>query len=142
MASKGITSFSKEYAFLSNDYPCSIHYEGMDFPSVEHAFQASKSWDVRDRLAISVAPSLGHLRQAAQRIQVRDDWEKDRLHIMWVLLTEKFRDPKLREQLLATGDAVLIWRNRSDRFWGQVKGEGENWLGKHLMNIRKKLQNS
>ena len=33
-----INSFDKEFAFLSNFYPSCITYEGIDYPTVEHAF--------------------------------------------------------------------------------------------------------
>ena len=35
--------FSGEYEFLSNFYPCRIVYNGITYPSVEHAYQDRKS---------------------------------------------------------------------------------------------------
>jgi predicted NAD-dependent protein-ADP-ribosyltransferase YbiA (DUF1768 family) len=47
---------------------------------------------------------------------------------------------ELRERLLATGEAELIEGNTwNDTFWGVCKGEGQNWLGKILMEVRKEL---
>ena len=38
-----IDSFDKEYSFLSNFFPCIIKFDGNDCPSVEHAYQATKT---------------------------------------------------------------------------------------------------
>jgi len=54
-------------------------------------------------------------------------------------LRQKFSDPDLRNRLLATGDAELV----EGTTWGDVTwgidlntGEGENHLGKLLMELR------
>lgn len=135
-----ICFFRGKNAFLSNFYPVTVRYEGMSFPSVEAASQAAKSWDVRHRLACSLS-SAKNAKALGRKVKLREDWEKKKIGIMYELLTEKFRNPELREKLLATGDAVLVEGNRhGDRFWGQVNGEGENWLGKLLMDVRDKIR--
>ena len=40
-----IDSFGGEYSFLSNFHKCKVEFEGMTYPSVEHAFQAAKNPD-------------------------------------------------------------------------------------------------
>jgi hypothetical protein len=56
------------------------------------------------------------------------------------ILAAKFKEPWLRDQLIATGDAELIEGNTwNDTFWGVCNGKGSNFLGKALMDIRKKL---
>ena len=53
------------------------------------------------------------------------------------------QNPKLKEQLLSTGDAILIERNTwNDRYWGVDirSGVGKNHLGKILMKIRSELK--
>lgn len=50
------------------------------------------------------------------------------------LLTEKFADVDLAKQLMQTGKAELI--SGGDDFWGEVSGQGQNHLGKLLMDIR------
>jgi len=39
---QSITSFKKEYTFLSNFYPVNVEFDGDCYPSVEHAYQAAK----------------------------------------------------------------------------------------------------
>ena len=53
----------------------------------------------------------------------------------------KFRQhPDLRNQLLSTGTADLIFADRSDPFWGDGPlGHGSNELGKSLVRVREKL---
>jgi len=47
------------------------------------------------------------------------------------------RNDRLREQLLMTGDKVLIEANSwGDVYWGVCDGVGENHLGKILMKTR------
>ncbi len=135
-----IKSFRGDYAFLHNGYPCRISYEAMDYPSAEAAYQAAKSWDIRHRISCQIAPGWKDARALGRKVTPREDWEKAKLGIMFEILRIKFQSPEMRQKLLATGEAELIWENPDDRFWGQVKGEGENRLGKHLMNLRKKLR--
>ena len=44
-----IDSFGGEYSFLSNFHKCKVEFEGMTYPSVEHAFQAAKNPDPERR---------------------------------------------------------------------------------------------
>ncbi len=135
-----IDSFKGKYAFLDNDFPCFIYHDCMRFSSCNRAYHASKSFDVRHRIGCMLAPDSKTVRTLGRKVELREDWDKIKLKLMYELLEKKFSDPELKQLLLDTGDAELIWKNRSDKFWGVVNGEGENWLGKHLMNIRKKMK--
>jgi ribA/ribD-fused uncharacterized protein len=57
-------------------------------------------------------------------------------------LEEKFaQHGKLREILLATGDAVLMENSQEDYFWGiGANGTGKSMLGKLLMDIREEAR--
>ncbi len=95
---------------------------------------------MRHRIGCMLAPDSKTVRTLGRKVELREDWDKIKLKLMYELLEKKFSDPELKQLLLDTGDAELIWKNRSDKFWGVVNGEGENWLGKHLMNIRAKMK--
>ena len=63
------------------------------------------------------------------------------------ILRAKFAVPELKEKLIATGDAELVEGNRwHDNRRGKCScekrqnKEGQNWLGKILMEIRKEIQ--
>ena len=47
--SKVIDKFRGNYAFLSNFAKCEVVYNGLKFPSVEHAYQAAKSIDIKEQ---------------------------------------------------------------------------------------------
>lgn len=133
-----INWFDGEYAFLSNFYPCRVYMgDGVDYPSVEHAFQAMKSTDLKDRAMISAIKNPGDAKRAGKRLKLRENWEDIKSNVMRQALMSKFRYNKdLRNKLLATGSAVLIEGNHhGDRYWG-VDGYGENILGHLLMQLR------
>ena len=56
---------------------------------------------------------------------------------MEMCVFRKFRNPHLKELLLATGTAELIEGNTwNDTYWGVCNGKGKNMLGKTLMDCR------
>ena len=137
-----IDSFRGEYGFLSNFHKCSVEFEGMTYPSVEHAFQAAKNPDPEYRSLIASVSSPVTAKRMGKKTQLRPDWEEVKEGIMLELLKSKFSDPALRDKLLATGDAELVeGNNHWDRYWGVCKGEGLNKLGKLLMQVRNELNN-
>ncbi len=136
-----ITEFDDDYAFLSNFAPSPLLWEGLAYPTVEHAFQAAKTLDLESRRRIAALPHPADAKANGRRLVLRPDWEVAKTDIMAALLTLKFADPGLREQLLATGTAELIEGNHwFDRIWGQCPlGVGENRLGRLLMAERERL---
>ena len=136
-----ITSFKDRYSFLSNFYPHPIEFEGVRFPTSEHAFQAAKSLDPTDRQKIAELATPGKAKAAGKRVKLRKDWNDIRVAIMTTILRIKFADPNLKEALLATGDAPLIEGNTwNDTFWGVCRGKGQNNLGRILETIRAELR--
>ena len=61
---------------------------------------------------------------------------------MFDIVYYKFiQNPKLAEQLVATGDEELIEGNDwNDRYWGVCRGVGQNKLGQTLQRIRSELR--
>lgn len=136
-----IDSFHDQYRFLSNFYPAHVHAIWNDdkvlVGTVEHAFQAAKAMNRSDFDKICIAKSPGEAKRLGKRIVLRSAWEAVRLSVMESLLVEKFNNPVLGKQLLATRDVELIEGNRwGDVYWGVCKGVGENHLGKLLMKVR------
>lgn len=149
MKMKMIDKFDGEFAFLSNFYPSTISDGYTIFPTVEHYFQANKCEYIDDYNAIAAAPTPGKAKRIGRQAILRNDWEQDKMNVMEAALRKKFAIPKLREQLLATGDAWLEEGNYwHDNFWGvchcldcQDK-RGLNNLGKLLMKIRADIRES
>jgi ribA/ribD-fused uncharacterized protein len=135
--SKVIDSFRGEYEFLSNFYVHPVTYENMVYPTTEHAFQAAKSLDINKRKEIKKAKTARAAKKLGRKVDLRKDWEFIKVDVMRTVLKDKFKDPVLRQLLLDTGDARLVEGNTwGDTFWGVCKGQGKNWLGKLLMEIR------
>lgn len=129
------------HSFLSNFYPSPIVIGGRTWPTVEHYFQAAKSHDPSDWEAILANPSPGAAKRVGRTCALRPDWEAIKLVVMRQALEAKFSaGSQLAQQLLDTGDELLVEGNGwGDRFWG-VDGTGENWLGGLLMMRRAELR--
>ena len=140
-----INSFeTEEHRFLSNFWPVEIIYEGQTYPSVEHAYQASKTGDLNLREEIRLQETPGKAKRLGQQVPKISGWNDEmRVANMTALVREKFSlgNSELCRQLLETGDAELIEGNTwDDTFFGVCNGVGENHLGKILMDIRNDLQ--
>jgi ribA/ribD-fused uncharacterized protein len=137
-----INSFSGKYAFLSNFTIAPVVLDNIEYPTVEHAYQAAKTLDTKERNNIRLAPSAGVAKRLGRYVVLRKNWSKLCFEIMEDLLRQKFtRYKEFQIALLETGDEHLEEGNYwGDRLWGTVGGVGENHLGKLLMKIRNELQ--
>jgi len=132
-----ITSFQDQYRFLSNFWASPILFGGVNYPTVEHYYQAQKTHNIEDRLKIANLQKASHAKQAGRAVEVRPDWDAVKIPLMRVGLCQKFHKGVLLRDLLLTGDAPLVEGNTwGDKFWGVCNGEGHNHLGVLLMEIR------
>jgi ribA/ribD-fused uncharacterized protein len=143
-----IASFSGKNRFLSNFSPSLVEYDGMTYPTVEHAFQAAKTLDRHERIPIQKAETPGQAKRMGKRVKLRYDWEEIKLAEMEFLLRQKFlaNSPESQDllgHLLDTYPDELVEGNDwGDTYWGMVwnsdhsRWEGENNLGRLLMKIR------
>lgn len=138
-------SFRGEYFFLSNFYPHPFIWEGEEWATSEHAYQASKTLDPSERDQIRATESAGKVKRMGRRkedggiVTLRSDWNAVRVAIMYSILEAKFSVPEIEEKLLSTGNIRIVEGNTwGDTFWGvDVRtGLGQNVLGKLLMRIR------
>lgn len=145
-----INKFSGNYKFLSNFYPAQVSYEGIIYPTVEHAYVAAKTCDFSFKKQISnlTSTQAGKAKRMGRKIKLRPDWEKVKDEIMLNLLRRKFDKPILRGNLLATGYQDLIEGNYwHDNYWGScfcdkcIRSPGHNKLGKLLMQVREEIKN-
>jgi ribA/ribD-fused uncharacterized protein len=80
-----------------------------------------------------------------EAITLRSDWEEVKIDSMRKGLARKFSHPVYKEQLLTSGEAELIEGNTwHDNIWGvctcaRCGGQGKNYLGKLLMELRASL---
>lgn len=134
-----IDRFIGEYRWLSNFWPVRIHFERLDYPSVEHAYQAAKfPTDRREPFTYGTA---GEAKRLGRRPGKRPDWDAVKVAFMAKFLEQKFYPgTNLAHRLLETADHQLVEGNTwGDIFWGVCDGRGENQLGILLMRIRNDL---
>lgn len=134
--------FRGAYAFLSNFHACPLTFEGIEWPTAEHAYQASKTFNAKDRTRILMAETPGLAKRFGRHVELRPDWEKVKLVKMEDIQRAKYRNVRLAQMLLDTFPEKLVEDNTwGDRFWGVYEGHGENHLGQILMKIRAELRN-
>lgn len=137
----------KPYGAFSNLYRREIVFEGVTYPTSEHAYQAGKPRKEAVRAWLLAAPSPSLLAMAAHGLYVWDiqsDWSKTKFDRMKRVLQVKFTQHEdLAKLLLSTGKARLVEaatvNNLVNRTWGEVDGVGKNMLGKLLMEVREEL---
>lgn len=139
-----ITKFKDEYSFLSNFYLCSVQFDSVIYPSLEHAYVAAKTFDQEVRQLIKDIAKPGKAKRLGRfdAFPLRYDWCNNlRIEIMCKLIDEKFAEgSELAQQLIDTYPLELIeGNNHGDCFYGQCDGVGDNHLGKILMRRRSVL---
>lgn len=141
-----ITSFSGDYSFLSNFYSSRIEYQGIVYPTLEHAYQAAKTSSLGQKVIISRLPTPGKAKRYGQKITLVPEWQSRKVEVMEELLRIKFQEGSaLAHMLMETEGHELIEGNyHRDQFWGctthnSVFWTGSNWLGILLMKIRGEL---
>lgn len=147
-----IDKFQGRWHFLSNFYPCEIEHQGIKYPSVEHYYVAMKFDDEQLidgkyytpgdlRELISKIKDPGQVKRFGRKVKLRKDWNNQKLKVMNWGVREKFKNDRLSELLLSTGDEELIEGNFwNDTYWGVCNGKGQNHLGKILMEVRNELR--
>ena len=143
-----ISAFTSQWRPLSNFSLHPATYDGVEYPTAEHAFAAAKTLDVGKRVAILAASGPARAKQMGRRVTLRPDWDSHiRMEAMEEIVWSKFVRPgEPRETLIATGDAVLVEGNTwHDNFWGVCHcgrlacAGGENYLGRCLMWVRRNM---
>lgn len=142
-----IDSFHGEYMFLSNFAKLPCEYEGLWYPTSEHAYQAAKTLIYKERKMIAELDHPDKAKNEGRRLKMRDDWEAVKDGVMFSVLLDKFtRNKEAFLKLMATGDAELIEGNTwHDNYWGDCscerccKKQGRNKLGQTLMRIRNRF---
>jgi ribA/ribD-fused uncharacterized protein len=144
VAESKITSFSGEYRWMSNFWPSPVTYQGVVYPSVEHIYQAMKTLDESWRAKILSCETPGRAKRMSREVPLRPDWEEVKVGIMTELVQSKFASSEeLARKLLGTGERVIEEGNTwGDTFWGVCKGEGQNMMGRILMQVRSELRES
>ena len=138
-----VVGFKGYFDFMNIEYPCPVYFEGMMYASAAHAYHAAKSSEETVRRRFSKMPMIKEMQSLAATLEEPEDWKIRRLGVMEIVNRDKFRRNKdLREKLLTTQERDLINEvpNENDRedslFWGIIKDQGQNQLGRILEKIR------
>lgn len=137
-----ITNFRGKYSFLSNFFYSPMEFEGLLFPTAEHAYQAQKARDPAMRKQFADATMKpGVAKRLGRMVKMRDEWDHVKVGVMREIIRAKFSNKlHLRAALMDTHPAVLIEENSwGDTFWGEYKGKGANMLGRILMEVRNEI---
>lgn len=137
-----INKFDGEYEWLSNFYKCKVYLDGIDYDSVEHAYQAAKTLDLIKRNFIRSLLIPAQAKKIGKTVKLRDDWDEIKDDAMYNLVFQKFsNNQELKEKLLSTENIQIIEENWwHDTYWGVCNGVGKNKLGHILMFVRTQLQ--
>lgn len=134
-----ILGFQGEYRWLSNFHPVQITCNyGLKWPSTEHAYQAYKCGSPKSVHAEISTLSSGAAKRYGQMIDVVPYWDRIKRKVMLELNRYKYtQNLSLKLLLLETRNRYIEETNSwNDKFWGVCEGEGENHLGRILMQIR------
>jgi ribA/ribD-fused uncharacterized protein len=135
-----IKGFFGEYRWLSNYHLLDIDFEGLVYPSTEHAYQANKTNNLAIREEFLVL-TCNEARLKGQELELRADWEDVKFDIMYKINAIKFENEELKAKLKETGYKRLEETNDwGDTYWGVCNGEGKNSLGHVLMKIRSRIE--
>jgi len=139
-----IEGFQGEYRWLSNFWPAIIQVSDVTYPTVEHAYVASKThmlFSPQDlKWFLSLSP--GQVKRVGRQLDLRPDWENSKFTVMYELTKIKYGNAnlKLQEKLIATHDEYIEETNHwGDTYWGICDGEGHNWLGYIIMQVRDEI---
>ena len=147
-----------EYRNFSNMSQHPIEVDGVQYPSVEHYFQAMKAKEFKDDEMLDKivkAKTSKAVKAMGKKVKnfVKEIWDSKRDELMNTGVRAKFvQHPELQKQLLETGDRLIGEANARDMYWGigtattseksqyPDKWRGQNKLGKILMDLRKEFK--
>ena len=148
---------NEENGYLSNWYMSDFIIDGIMYSSLEQYMMYMKAVTFDDKDSadkILAITDVEKIKELGKGVKNYNDviWNGVRQIIVYNGLLEKFRQNiDLREQLLATGDAILAECAVSDKVWGiglsmydndrfdMTKWKGQGLLGFALMKVRDEL---
>ena len=126
---------------LSNFAATPFMVDGVEFPTVEHYFQASKALTDWEREMVRAAESPKEAKRLGRQVSLRPDWESVKVDVMREALLAKFRgNAEARRALLSTGHRPIHEDSPRDLEWGWGEGRGRDLLGRLLMEVRSTLR--
>ena len=132
-----------DYAFLSNFSIFPLMYDGILWPTTEHAYQATKFDDqgTKDKILNAKFPIEAFNIGRDPKNTLKKDWFEIRVKVMEDIVSEKIKQySMIHKKLTETGDREIIEASPIDSFWGWGPDKnGENNLGKIWMKLRAEI---
>ncbi|MDR1969996.1 MAG: Type 1 glutamine amidotransferase-like domain-containing protein [Candidatus Nomurabacteria bacterium] len=145
---KVIGFYPREFYTFDNFSSFAVDYQGRNYPTAEHAYQAAKFWQTAPELAekIASARSAHETYKLAKTNAYKhpDNWDEIKVSVMEEILRAKVsQNPyvaqKLREAKIS--GLEIIEDSPKDDFWGWGSNrDGRNELGKLWMKLRDELE--
>jgi len=137
---------SDEFGCFSNFWAGPYIIDGKSWPTTEHYFAAMKTLDplAQEKIRDAITPGLA--KKLGREVVLRDDWDQIKFDVMLTALRAKFSDlyPVLKDKLISTGENDIYEDSPYDHVWGTGRrgsiGNGQNLLGKALMQVRSELK--
>lgn len=135
-----ITFYEMKFYMFSNFSSFAVHYNGRDWMTSEHTYQAMKFREPWLQEWVRSQRSAHDAMKAAQSKPelYRPDWEEVKVGVMLEICRAKLsQHPYIQRKLLETGDRELIESSPIDSFWGWGPNKnGANHLGRVWMTLR------
>jgi ribA/ribD-fused uncharacterized protein len=152
-----VIAFTKSklpFGWCGNMSPFPIEFGGKSWRTTEALFQALRFEDetIREEIRAEKSPMAAKFvaKRNVDQMTVEQLSEQDVENMRLMLKLKVEQHPELKEQLLATGEDLIVedctrrGRRGSNLFWGAVledgEWEGKNILGKLWMELRTKLR--
>ena len=137
-----LTFKTDEHSWLSNMALVDIECDGVIYKSTENFYQACKYDDINTKKMIAKLNPYQAKRYSRENKMTNLKFDDNKLVYMEYALRKKFSQEPFKSKLLATGSCHIEEGNWwKDKFWGvDIKTrQGENHLGRLIMNIRKEM---
>jgi ribA/ribD-fused uncharacterized protein len=120
-----------------------VEYQGVLYPTVEHAYHCQRYSDPKIIEEIKHARSAKIAWQISQKYKAQQipDFDTRKVEVMEDICRAKLEQHEdVREVLRDSGDAAII-KTYPDPFWGiGLNGEGKNELGKIWIRLREEFK--
>lgn len=138
-----ILFYEQWYDVFSNFSALAVEFEGVLYPTAEHAYQAAKCTDPAGKEAIRQAKSPAEAKDIANlayQAARHPQWDDIKVGVLEQILRAKVAQHNVvRQALLRSGQEEIGEASPDDTFWGYGDGKGQNQLGKLWMKIRGEL---
>lgn len=142
----GFYKIGDEFGIFSNFAHTPVEIDGHTWFTTEHYYQSWKFKEVEDPASIRAFERILKKKSPVEAAKLgrdksiprRPDWKDIKDDAMRVAVASKAdQHEEMRENLLKTGDALIVEKAITDAYWGYgPDGNGKNMLGHVLMEVR------